>query len=275
MNTKVIVAAHKQYQMPEDPMYLPVQVGAACNKDKDGKPVDLGYAKDNEGENISEKNPHFCELTGLYWAWKNLDSDHIGLVHYRRYFGSEENEKAKELYGRILTGSEADQLFKKYRVLVPEKRNYYIETLYSHYAHTHYAEHLDETRKIIEENCPEYLPAFDKVMEQRSGYMFNMCIMDKELMDAYCEWVFGILFQLEKNLKDEEAELSFYQGRFYGRVSEIIFNVWLRYMLDSGALSRKEIHELPCIYTEKVNWLKKGSAFLSAKFFHKRYEGSF
>lgn len=274
MSTKIIIAAHKQYRMPEDPVYLPVQVGAACNKDQDGNLLDLGFAKDNTGDNISEKNPHFCELTGLYWAYKNLDADHLGLVHYRRYFGAE-GKQEKDLYRNILSGEEAEALLQKYRVLVPEKRNYYIETLYSHYAHTHYAEHLDETRNILEEQCPEYLPAFDKVMKQRSGYMFNMCIMDRSLMNAYCDWVFQVLFSLEERLKDEEAELSFYQGRFYGRVSEIIFNVWLQYQLDQGVLSKTDIHELPCLYTEKVNWLKKGTAFLSAKFLHRRYENSF
>ncbi len=275
MTTKIIIAAHKQYPMPEDPVYVPVQVGAACNKDENGNPVDLGFLKDNSGENISKKNPHFCELTGLYWAWKNLEADRLGLVHYRRYFGSPNSKKTKDLYEKILTGEEADRLFETHRVLVPERRKYYIETLYSHYAHTHYAEHLDETRKIVEANCPEYLDAFDKVMEQSSGYMFNMCVMDRELMDSYCNWMFNILFRLEDALKNQEAELSFYQGRFYGRVSEIIFNVWLQQQLDTGVLKKSDICELPCIYTEKVNWVKKGTAFLSAKFFHKRYENSF
>ena len=105
--------------------------------------------------------------------------------------------------------------------------------------------------------------------------MFNMCVMDRELMNDYCEWVFRILFRLEDALKSQEAELSFYQGRFYGRVSEIIFNVWLQHQLETGVLSKKDICELPCIYTEKVNWLRKGTAFLSAKFLHKRYENSF
>ena len=60
--------------MPNDMMYLPVQVGAE-------KKESLGYARDNEGENISKKNPNYCELTGLYWAWKNLDAEYLGLAH--------------------------------------------------------------------------------------------------------------------------------------------------------------------------------------------------
>ena len=78
-NVKILIATHKKYEMPKDDIYLPVQVG------KEGK-EELGYQGDNDGTNISSKNPFFCELTGLYWAWKNLNADYIGLCHYRRHF---------------------------------------------------------------------------------------------------------------------------------------------------------------------------------------------
>ena len=81
---KILVATTKKYRMPKDPIYVPVQVGAALSN-----APDLPYMKDNTGDNISEKNPRYCELTGLYWAWKNLDADYLGLVHYRRYFASD------------------------------------------------------------------------------------------------------------------------------------------------------------------------------------------
>jgi len=76
---KVIVAAHKKYEMPKDKMYVPVQVGAEGKKD-------IGYTKDNTGDNISSKNSMYCELTGLYWAWKNLDADYIGLALIKNFF---------------------------------------------------------------------------------------------------------------------------------------------------------------------------------------------
>ena len=94
----------------------------------------------------------------------------------------------------VLTGDELAQLIPKYKIIVPKRRNYYIESLYSHYAHTHYAEHLDITREIISEKYPDYLESFDKVMKQTGGYMFNMYIMEKSLSDAYCSWLFDILF---------------------------------------------------------------------------------
>lgn len=262
---KIIIATHKQYFMPSDEMYLPLHVG------KLGK-ADLGYQGDDTGDNISVKNPNFCELTGLYWAWKNLPNDYLGLIHYRRFFSTKNRSERKNspLETLYLTNEEASQILNQYDVIVPSKRNYYIETLYSHYANTLHAEHLDVTREIIAEMCNEYLLSFDSVMKQRGGYMFNMFIMSKELVNDYCSWLFPILFELEKRIPADQY--SAFHARFYGRVSELLFNVWLKQYSQSKPLKIKAI---PFVYGEKINWLKKGFAFLSAKFFGKKYEKSF
>lgn len=268
---KVIIAAHKEYPMPADPMYLPLHVGAEGKTNEKGEALDFGYEKDNSGDNISCLNASFCELTGLYWAWKNLDADYIGLAHYRRHFSGK--KKSRDPFENILTGKEAEHYFSQYKVLLPKKRCYYIETLYTHYKHTHYIEHMDTTRDIIAEKYPEYTECFDKVMKQTSGYMFNMMIMPKELMDDYCSWLFSILFELKERMY--MPELSAFQGRFYGRVSEIIFNVWLQYQFETGRLKPEEIKELPCIYMEKIDWKRKIVSFLKAKFLHQKYDSSF
>ena len=222
----IIVATRKKYQMPKDKIYLPLQVGADLSRE------DLGYVKDNTGQNISDKNAEYCELTGLYWAWKNLDADNLGLVHYRRHFSLEKS--SKDPFINVITSQEAENLLKSYKVIVPKKRNYYIETLYSHYAHTHYAKHLDITRKIIEEKYLDYLQDFDLVLKKKSGYMFNMFIMRRDLVDSYCSWLFDILFELENEIGDEAAQLDDFQRRLYGRVSEIAFNAWLEHEIKIG-----------------------------------------
>ena len=86
MDIKILVASHKKAEMPEDSMYLPVHVGRALYPDRE-----FGYQSDAEGDNISIKNPYYCELTALYWAWKNLKADYVGLAHYRRHFSYVEN----------------------------------------------------------------------------------------------------------------------------------------------------------------------------------------
>lgn len=271
---KIIVAAHKAFRMPQDEMYLPLHVGAEGKKDQNGQPLDIGFVRDNTGDNISLKNPGYCELTGLYWAWKNLDADYIGLAHYRRHFSL---HRTRDPFDGVLKYSELVPLLRRKRVIVPKKRRYYIESLYNHYKHTHYISQLDETRRIIEEKYPDYLPSFDRVVRRTWGHMFNMMIMERGLVDEYCRWLFDILFELEKRVKAGMVEmppLSSFQARFYGRISEIIFNVWLDYQLRTGRISRKDMYEIPCRFMEKVDWFKKIRGFLKAKYFGIRYVDS-
>ena len=270
-NATVIVATHKQYRMPDDLLYLPVHVGAEGKFDADGNPLDLGYQKDNTGDNISLKNPRYCELTGMYWAYRNLDSDFIGLVHYRRYFGGKRH--SMEPFNCILTANELMPMLRKYKVFVPPPQRYFIETLYSHYAHTHHEEHLEIVRQIIAEKYPTYLKVFDKVMRRTYGYMFNMMIMEKNLFHRYCKWLFDILGELENRVDDSAYDA--FDMRYYGRISEIIFNVWLEYQIGRHVIDRKEIRTLPLIYMERINWLRKGNAFLRAKFLGEKYSNSF
>lgn len=266
---KIVVATHKKYEMPLDNMYLPLHVGA------EGKNTDLGYTKDNSGDNISSLNSSFCELTGLYWAWKNLNADYIGLVHYRRHFCAKwKNNKPIE---NVLTADEVQKLVETFDVIVPRKRRYFIESLYSHYEHTHYASQLDAVREIIEEKYPNYVSDYEQVIRQRWGYMFNMMILRRDYMESYCTWLFSILFALKKLVEDGRVEncsnLSYFQGRFYGRISEILFNVWLTHQLKEEKI--KKIKELSCISMEKIAWGRKIRSFFAAKFFGKKYEGSF
>ena len=266
---KVIIACHKSCEVPTDPMYVPVQVGSA------GKDSITGFSRDDSGENISEKNPLYCELTGLYWAWKNLDSEYLGLVHYRRYFtrATKAQQKADGALASVLSLSEAKELFDKYQVLVPKKRKYYIESIYSHYAHTFDGGQLDIAKKIIEEMCPEYLDSFDRVMKARSAYMFNMYIMPKKLSDAYCEWLFGVLAELEKRV--DTSAMTDFEKRYVGRISERLFNVWLDKQIAKNTILRQEIIEVPYYYSGEVAWKKKIFSFLMAKMFNKKYTKSF
>lgn len=258
---KIIVAAHKKYQMPKDPMYLPVQVGA------EGKEP-IGYQSDNKGKNISSKNPYFCELTGLYWAWKNLDANYIGLSHYRRHFSVQKHipkDKNKK-FECILKENELKKILEHTDVVLPKKRKYYIENLYNHYKHTMYIEPLDITGQIIKEKYPQYYDEFEKLHKRTSAHMFNMLIMKKEILNDYCTWLFDILFELEKRI--DISQYDAFHARFFGRVSELLLDVWI----NTNNISYEEVK---VVDMENINWWKKGLAFLQAKFFGKRYEKSF
>ena len=82
---KILVCCHKPCDLPQDDFFLPIHVGAAISD------FDLGLQRDDQVcgqpcDNISKKNPNYCELTALYYIWKNTDDTFVGLVHYRRYF---------------------------------------------------------------------------------------------------------------------------------------------------------------------------------------------
>jgi hypothetical protein len=260
MDIKILIVTHKKYEIPDDDIYFPLHVGNINHY--------LGYTKDNTGENISDKNLYYCELTGLYWAWKNLSCEYMGLVHYRRYF-SDKPSISKILvnrFNKIIKINTIKKLLNKSDIILPKQRNYFIESLYSHYKHTMYIEPLDETFKIIYEKYPYYIGEIEKLKERKSAHMFNMFIMKKEIMDEYCEWLFEILFELEKRI--DVSKYDSFHGRFFGRISELLLDVWI----NTNQLSYIEV---PIIDMENVNWIMKIYKFLKAKFNGTKYDKSF
>lgn len=256
--TKIIIATHKKYVLPKSNLYFPLHVGAYGKEN-------LGYERDDTGDNISSLNPNFCELTGLYWAWKNLSYDKIGLVHYRRYFAGSEKLTIGNRTIKVLGEKDIKKL-EKYDCILPKKRNYFIETLYSHYEHTMYVAPLDVAGQILREKYPEYYPEFKKLKKRRSAHMFNMFIMKKDLLDKYCTWLFDVLFELKNHV--DETKYNSFHARFYGRVSELLLDVWI----NVNGIKYKEIR---VVSSEKINWCKKISSFLKAKFKKEKYEKSF
>ena len=261
---KIVVVTHKRSKMPDDSMYLPLFVGAANKMEEEL--INIDYERDDTGDNISSLNPFFGTQTGLYWIWKNTDYEYKGLVHYRRFFVGMTRNK-NDLVRSAINHEEIMPILGEYSVFVPKKRIYFVETLFSHYAHTHSEDHLRITRRIIEQDSPEYLETYDRVMNRTWGYMFNMMILRKDLMDDYCEWLFRILFQIKEIV--DTSKMSEFEMRFCGRISELLFNVWLEKKLEIGVIDRSEIYELS--YIEDVNWRYKVKAFFLAKFFNRKY----
>lgn len=247
MDIKIIVATHKKYWMPSEDIYLPLHVG------KKGK-MDLGYQGDDTGDNISEKNAHYCELTGLYWAWKNLRAEYKGLAHYRRHFMMKGVKGTKE--EKVMTREQLEKLLLKSDIVLPNPRNYFIETNYNQYVHAHHAEDLDYTRQILVEKYPEYVKEYDKTMKSTIGHRFNMFIMKEELFDQYCAWMFDVLFMLEERL--DISDYSAYDARVFGFVSERLLDIWLQ-------TNNLKYIDTPVEFMEKQNWLIKGTNFLKRK----------
>ena len=246
MDIRIIVAAHKPYWMPDDPMYLPLHVG------REGK-ADIGYAGDHTGDHISSRNAGYCELTGLYWAWKNLRAEYIGLVHYRRHFAGARFGKKKL---RVIAQHQLEDALQGVQAVLPRPRNYWIETNYSQYAHAHNASDLDAARDIIAMRCPAYLPAFDAIMKRTKGHRFNMFVMEYGCFCRYCEWLFPILFEMETRI--DVSGYDAYNARVFGFIGERLLDVWME-------TENIRCRDLPVVNLEGQNWLKKGTAFLLRK----------
>ena len=234
--------------MPTDPMYLPVFVGKDLHPD-----VNHTFQGDNTGDNISKKNAHYNELTALYWGWKNLDYDALGLVHYRRYLSLNHQ---KDL-SAILTTDQTKEILKIADIILPQKRRYYIETNESHYLHSHEHAPFENLRQIINDDYPEYSKSFEKVMKRTWAHMFNMFIMKKQPLNEYLTWMFEVLGKVEA--ETDISGYSPYEQRVYGFLSEVMLDVWL------DQHPQYKTQEVDYVFMEHTNWLVKGGNFLKRK----------
>ncbi len=252
---------------------MPIHVGADGKADitfEDCGLMDSGtILRDDSGANISKKNPYYCELTATYFIWKNVTADVVGLCHYRRYFSNKRRcGTSDEPFKYILSRTDINNKMSAVDVIVPKKNRYYIESLYSHYAHTFDGIHLDITKEVLEKLYPEDAKYLKKAYNSTGGSMYNMCIMKKPLFDRYASWLFDILAGVEKRI--DVSEMSGFESRLFGRISEILMNAWLIKIKEEGAV----VEEVTAAYTEKINWFKKGLWFLQAKFFGRKYTKS-
>lgn len=198
MKTEIFVLTHKEIEEPYDKeLYKPLICGAHFNK------TDCGYLKDNSGDNISNLNSIYAELTGMYWAWKNEDSDIIGFCHYRRWF-------VRDLSFNKLNKEDIEEILDNYDVILPVKDNFinknqssrYISFLNDIGANFLIKDFFEVTKKVIKEKTPDYLDAFESALSDNKFYHKNMFISNKQLANDFLEWYFLILenVRLDMNL---------------------------------------------------------------------------
>lgn len=211
MAVTIFTMTHKKFDEPSDRIYMPLQVGRACGED-------LGYPGDNTGDNISDKNCYYGELTGLYWVWKNVRTgDYVGICHYRRYFCTEE--------GRILNEKDYLQILKEYDIITSKKLklNY---SYYDGYASDYNIFDLITTGEVIKQKYPEYYENFEKLVHGNGTYFANMMVAKKALYDEYCTWLFSIFDEVEKRI--DASRYDDYHKRVYGFISEFLLLVWAK-----------------------------------------------
>ncbi len=218
MKTKIFVVTHKNVKMPQDPTYAPIVVG----KNKDEFPKE--YYRDDQNDNISNKNESYCELTAMYWIWKNVDEyDNIGICHYRRYL----MKNVSNNIGDILTKEEIEENLKKYDIILPQRRYFLRKNVEEQYYSQDNAFEKDYKilREVIKEIAPDYFETFQKVSAGHSTYLYNIIITKKETYRRYCEWLFEILNEVEKRI--DITNYTQQQKRIFGFMAERLMTVYV------------------------------------------------
>lgn len=209
---QIYVMTHVSFNVPQDPIYHPLHVGRALKED-------LGYPGDDTGDNISSLNMYYSELTGLYWAWKNVrNTEYIGLCHYRRYFLNEQN--------RLMSKADFIPILEKYDVILSQpvtSEQCYRDT----YAEAHNIRDLEAVGEAIAALYPDCIPIFNEVLAGSKLYCGNLFVTTKALFDEYAEWLFSIFDAAEKHI--DVSTYDDYHRRVYGFLSEQLIYVWVRY----------------------------------------------
>lgn len=209
MSVTIFAMTHKKFIQPNNPIYVPLQVGKAVHEP-------LGYLGDDTGDNISAQNCYYSELTGLYWVWKNFHaSDYVGVCHYRRYLI---NEK-----GGLLTEPEIEKILSEYD-LITTKTLTMRSTYYDGFAVNHNQQDLIASEQVIYELYPDYYETFEKMLHERRTWFGNMFITDKKRYDDYCAWLFPIFEKVSGKIHVEEYDE--YHKRVFGFISEFLLYVW-------------------------------------------------
>ncbi len=244
---------------------MPIQVGCALKKER--LP---GFLYDNEGENISEKNPRYCELTAQYWAWKNAEADYVGFFHYRRYLAFADGKLPKpDAWGNIvdstidkesikkygLTAKQIETAIDGYDIIAPPAINVrslpiVAANVKKQYLSSGYLHEEDEAilLDVLQEKYPGYAQVAQEYFAQTKSRFCNMFIMRQEIFQDYCKWLFDILDECDKriNYNDYSNEAI----RTPGHLAERLFNIYLLY---SQKNNNYKIKELPTVIFFKTD----------------------
>lgn len=183
-----------------------IQAGAAIDNGS------LGILRDDQGENISLKNLDFCELTVLYWIWKNVKNDYIGLCHYRRVFRLQLQD--------LLAIKEA-----KPDVILPYP-TIHCPGISSQYVRYLSDQEIQVMKEAIFRIAPEIEDDWDNIWNKRYFLNYNMLIARRDILDQYCTWLFDILKYVEFISFERNISMS---KRYAGYLGEILCTVYFQY----------------------------------------------
>ena len=258
----IYVSYHKNTTRLSSTILKPIHVGRAlASEEVKNSLKDL--TGDDIGDNISKKNLSYCELTAQYWAWKNDNlSDYIGFLHYRRHLDFNLNHlnckpdqwgcinqdyiSKDYLYSKGLYDSNITNIVHKFDLITVKPwdvTNAGSKDNYDHY-HTSdkklHIEDYEEALKILNEKFPQYSKSASEYNRSKLGYYTNIFVMKKKLFHEYCDYLFSILFELEKKLDISKYDAQ--EKRVFGYISEWLFGIFLKYKKTEGSIKILELN---------------------------------
>lgn len=273
-NIKIYIISHKKAYFPPNAHLIPLQVGACAAKAR----LEGAVYDDDGRDNLSRLNAAYCELTGLYWMWKNDTSDYVGLFHYRRYltlkkrcFLPRMNDCQQFYYGGGITDrfirqmgfdGKEERFIRQFDIIIPQCSNLkrcHMDSFYDLYKRAGYQKELDYTISVLLKKYPECKKYVDMCKNGSKGYHCNMFIMKRDLFEEYCEWLFLVIDEIYDTIKKIDTEVD--KPRLIGYIAEFLTGVFM--------IRKKEscvIREVPGVFFEytdgKMHYLKCRVLFL-------------
>lgn len=269
MNIKILVGYHKPAPLLKSDLFVPIHLGRAivnlASKDgyaseSDKKWMFDNLIGDNSGDNISNENRYYCEMTGIYWAWKNYEKlgnpDYIGFQHYRTSFFIDNKIHKQPFvigvtqYKKTVTKDVLLSKLNKYHVInlagIPkqDKRAY---------------EYRKPVYQYLEQMYPEIYSAFKTQQDTDSFFYKNIFVMKKEDFFKYCSIVFDILSKYKNNSPREKGFVAEYLTSAY------LFNLHQKYNDFNGCYQQCRIYQHPILHKLKLMGLRLLSDFCCGK----------
>ena len=264
-NIKILISCHKESAYLKTDIWQPIQLGCALTNRKFADML-----SDDVGENISDKNPMYCELTAQYWAWKNMEADYYGFCHYRRYFSFSDKTYLEDAYGNIkepyfdsdvvakygLDDATVRNLVEQYDVITTTRKDLTrmagrFKSVIDQYdkATLLHSKDLKVILDIIDEKYPEYSKYAHQHCNGHVTSFCNMYILKKEIFFDYCQWMFAVLEEF-----CNRVDMSHYSTealRTPGHLSERLFGIYYLKMMAEN--SNLRVKELQCVLFDNTD----------------------
>ncbi len=273
-NLKILVTFHDvQHPKVKSDILTPIQTGCAC-----ATKFFKGMLRDDDGENISDKNIRYCELSAQYWAWKNYEKldnpDYIGFMHYRRYFifdGWKGNPDLCWLpksnfyfvpdisasYKKHVSDDNIRKTMQDCDCLVIKP--YDVRHIDSENIRTQFCklrkqkgENFDIFIATAKKLYPEYIPEIEKIENGSLQYLCNMFVMRKDLFFEYNKFCFDILDALDKQI--DSRKMDEVEARFLGYFGEFLLSIFIFKLQKDKKINIKEVEAIFLLNNEQLNF---------------------